>query len=277
MFYHPFQKPKHFQNAQSFLNFSHLPKAIIKLIKVAKFNKQLNTLLFTILLFSFNCFAAESLPQLNVANNSIKTVSPPSTNINTDKNTNENRNKNINTILVLGDSLSAEYGLVKQTGWVNLIQKKLVDENLPYTVYNASISGETTSGGASRIQALTKQLKPKIVVIELGANDALRGVPLATTKANLESIIQAAKQIHARVLLIGMQLPPNYGQAYNNQFTQTFKTLSKQFQVAFIPFLLESIADNLNYFQADQIHPNESAQTHIVQAVWPGFYALINK
>lgn len=184
-----------------------------------------------------------------------------------------------NTILVLGDSLSAEYGLKRGSGWVALLEKKLADEHLQATLINASISGETSSGGRMRLDALLKQKKPSLVVIELGANDALRGLPLAMTQDNLNAMSQAARQTGAKVLLLGIQVPPNYGRDYNLRFASMFAEVAKANQAALVPFFLKGIADVPNsemWFQADRIHPKEEAQPKILANIWPVLKKLLS-
>ena len=161
-------------------------------------------------------------------------------------------------ILVLGDSLSAEYGLARGTGWVALLEKQLAQEKLAATVVNASVSGETTSGGRSRLPALLAQHKPTHVVIELGGNDALRGLPLKNTEENLSFMTEAAQKAGAKVLLVGMQVPPNYGTDYANKFAALFTTVAQARKVAVVPFFLKGVADGpdpTRMFQPDRIHP----------------------
>ena len=172
-----------------------------------------------------------------------------------------------NKILVVGDSLSAEYGLKRNTGWVRLLQQKLTEKNAQYTVVNASISGDTTSGGASRLPALLEREKPALVIIELGANDALRGLSLKASAENLERMIKMAQGVHAQVLLIGMQIPPNYGKQYTEAFQEMFVNAAKQNKTRLVPFLLEGIATDRALFQADGIHPNETAQPRMMETV----------
>jgi acyl-CoA thioesterase-1 len=182
------------------------------------------------------------------------------------------------TILVVGDSLSAEYGLKRGTGWVPLLEKQLGNEKKSARVVNASISGDTTSGGLSRLPALLAQHKPAVVVIELGGNDALRGLPLDMTEKNLSTMTQAAKKAGARVLLVGMQVPPNYGGAYAATFSGLFSKIAKAEKVALVPFFLKGIADvadPLGNFQADRIHPNEQSQARMLANVWPELKKLI--
>ena len=181
-------------------------------------------------------------------------------------------------ILVVGDSLSAEYGLKRGTGWVPLLEQRLAQEKIAANVVNASISGDTTSGGRSRLPALLQQHKPTHVVIELGSNDALRGLPLALTDENLSQMVDLARKAGARVLLVGMQVPPNYGSAYAKQFSDVFEKVAKRHQAALVPFLLEGIADGpdpLKLFQADRIHPKEEAQPRMLDNVWPELKKLL--
>ena len=182
------------------------------------------------------------------------------------------------TILIVGDSLSAEYGLKRGTGWVALLEKQLAVEKKPAKVVNASISGDTTSGGRSRLAPLLAQHKPTIVVIELGGNDALRGLPLDMTAANLTAMTQAAKKSGAKVLLLGMQVPPNYGGAYAATFSGLFSKVAKAEKVALMPFLLAGVADvddAAAQFQSDRIHPNAQAQPKMLSNVWPELKRLL--
>jgi acyl-CoA thioesterase-1 len=178
-------------------------------------------------------------------------------------------------IVVLGDSISAEYGLPRDTGWVALMRQRLADERIDYSVANASISGDTTSGGRARLPALMERLKPSIVIVELGANDALRGVPLSTTEDNLRTIIEQAQQGHAKVVLIGMYVPPNYGPDYTQKFHGLYGELSKEFHLPLVPFLLAGIVDKPDMFQADQIHPTQQAQPVLLNNVWPAVKPLL--
>jgi acyl-CoA thioesterase-1 len=171
-------------------------------------------------------------------------------------------------ILVLGDSLSAEYGLVRGTGWVYLLEQQLEKDKSPWTVFNASISGETSSGGISRLPSLLTQKKPGIVLIELGANDALRGLPIAQTEANLRRMIQMSKKSGARVLLFGIQIPTNYGQSYTTQFKKLYQQLANEEQIELLPFFLEGVATKPELFQADRLHPNVKAQSILFKNVW---------
>jgi acyl-CoA thioesterase-1 len=171
-------------------------------------------------------------------------------------------------ILVLGDSLSAEYGLPRGTGWVNLLESQLTKDQSPWTIFNASISGETSSGGLTRLPALLSEKNPGIVLIELGANDALRGLPVKQTESNLQKMIQMSKKSGAKVLLCGIQIPSNYGQTYTMQFKQLYPQLAKQERIELLPFFLEGVATKPELFQADRLHPNVQAQSIIFKNVW---------
>ncbi len=175
-------------------------------------------------------------------------------------------------ILVVGDSLSAEYGLARGQGWVALLEKKLLAEKMPAKVINASISGDTTSGGRSRLGPLLAQHKPTHVVIELGANDALRGLPMAMTADNLSAMTDAAQKTGAKVLLVGMQLPPNFGADYGKQFADTFGKVATAKKTGLVPFFLKGVADIADptaLFQADRIHPKAAAHPTMLGNVWP--------
>lgn len=171
-------------------------------------------------------------------------------------------------ILVFGDSLAAAYGIPSQSGWVELLRQRLAREQLHYSVVNASQSGETTAGGRARIaQALTAQ-RPAIVILELGANDGLRGLPLEASRANLAAMLQACRDAQARVLLVGMRIPPNYGPRYTRRFEENYRELSRQFRAPLLPFLLEGIAENREMFQPDGLHPTAAAQQAVLENVW---------
>lgn len=172
------------------------------------------------------------------------------------------------TILVLGDSLSAEYGLRRGSGWVSVIEQRLSEQNPTYQIHNSSISGDTTSGGLSRLPAALEQYQPGIVIIELGANDALRGLSLSMTEKNLADMIELSQQANARVLLLGMQIPPNYGRKYTEQFQNLYPMLAERHNTQLTPFLLDGIAADRSRFQADGIHPNEEAQSVLAENVW---------
>jgi acyl-CoA thioesterase-1 len=171
------------------------------------------------------------------------------------------------TVLVLGDSLSAEYGLARGAGWVALAEKKLQDQKMDATVVNASVSGETTSGGRSRLPALLQKYKPALVVIELGANDGLRGLPVAAARANLLAMADAAAKADAKVMLIGMRMPPNYGRDYADKFFAMYGTLSKEIKAPLVPFMLDGVADK--QFQGDRLHPLAEAHPTILANIWP--------
>ncbi|CAN0621584.1 multifunctional acyl-CoA thioesterase I and protease I and lysophospholipase L1 [Burkholderia multivorans] len=180
-------------------------------------------------------------------------------------------------IVVLGDSLSAEYGLPRDTGWVTLLRQRLAAERIDYSVANASVSGDTTSGGLARLPAVLQRLKPAVVVVELGANDALRGVPLAITERNLREIVGDAQRAHAKVVLVGMYVPPNYGMDYTQRFHGIYTRLSKDLGVPLVPFLLAGIENRPDMFQADQIHPTQQAQRVLLDNVWPSLRPLLGK
>lgn len=175
-------------------------------------------------------------------------------------------------ILIVGDSLSAEYGLARSSGWVALMEHRLATEKLNASVVNASISGDTTAGGRARLPALLKAHRPAVVVIELGANDALRGLSLDMTRANLAAMTQAARQAGARVLLVGMQVPPNYGARYGQQFATLFSEVAESEDAALVPFMLAGVADApdaTELFQPDRIHPTAEAHPIILGNIWP--------
>src|SRR5438132_3930155 len=169
------------------------------------------------------------------------------------------------TILVYGDSLSSAYGVPQNAGWVALLGERLKQRKSNYTVVNASISGETSAGGAARIGAALAKTRPAIVIVELGANDGLRGLPVAQMKTNLAAIVHAAKRQGARVILVGMLLPPNYGAQYVNAFRAAFRDLARDERVAFVPLLFEGVPDKREMFQADNLHPSAEAQTIMME------------
>jgi acyl-CoA thioesterase-1 len=179
------------------------------------------------------------------------------------------------TVLVLGDSLSAEYGLTRGSGWVALLEQKLKAEKIDAAIVNASISGETTSGGRSRLPALLNQYKPALVVIELGANDGLRGLPVAAAEANIRAMVEQSRNNDAKVLLVGMRMPPNYGRAYTEQFFSMYKKLSTQLKTPLVPFMLEGVAEQPAMFQADRLHPTAQAHPTILANIWPKFLPLV--
>ena len=181
-------------------------------------------------------------------------------------------------VLVVGDSVSAEYGLKRGEGWVSLMQKRIADQRIAATVVNASISGDTSSGGRSRLPALLAQHKPSHVILELGGNDALRGLSLKSTEDNLIQMTRAAQAAGAKVLLVGMQVPPNYGADYTRKFEEMFKTVASSTQAALVPFLLKGVADVPEapaLFQTDRIHPAAVAQPRMLDNVWPELKKLL--
>ena len=181
-------------------------------------------------------------------------------------------------ILVLGDSISAEYGMARGAGWVALLQKKLTAEKRPWQVINASISGDTTAGGRARLAQQLAQHQPQVLIVELGGNDALRGLPLLQTQANLAAMTEMAQKAGARVLLLGMQVPPNYGADYSRAFAQTFADVAKANKTALVPFLLKGVGDvpeSQKWFQSDRIHPNAQAQPLLLANVWPQLVRLL--
>ena len=178
-------------------------------------------------------------------------------------------------ILVLGDSVSAGYGLESQQGWVSLLQTKLTAQGYGYRVINASVSGETTTGGAARLPRALELHQPKIVIIELGGNDGLRGLPLSTSQANLQRMIEMSRTAGAKVLLLGMKIPPNYGPRYAQGFESIFRELASAYQLAFEPFFLEKIALEQGMMQADGLHPTAKAQPIMLDTVWPVLRPLL--
>ncbi len=181
------------------------------------------------------------------------------------------------TVLVLGDSLSAEYGLSRSAGWVALLEQRLKQKNISATIVNASISGETTSGGRTRLPALLKKFNPAIVVVELGANDGLRGLPAPAAEANLRAIGDQAKSAGAEVLLVGIRIPPNYGRNYSEQIYSMYGKLSKEMHASLVPFMLEGVADKSQLFQADRLHPLAQAHPAILDNIWPHLLPMINQ
>lgn len=180
-------------------------------------------------------------------------------------------------IVVYGDSLSAAYGISQKDGWVTLLQERLRQRRFDYTVINASISGETSSGGASRIAATLAQHQPAIVILALGGNDGLRGLPLKQMQDNLAHMLRAAQRAGARVLLLGMKLPPNYGSQYTRDFEAVFITLARQYRTALVPFLLEGVAGNRESFLDDNLHPTARAQPIILETVWKALRPMLKQ
>jgi len=179
------------------------------------------------------------------------------------------------TVLVLGDSLSAEYGLTRGSGWVALLEQKLKAEKIDAAIVNASISGETTSGGRARLAALLTQYKPALVVIALGANDGLRGLPVAAADANLRAMVTLSRAQRAQVLLVGMRMPPNYGRDYTERFFSMYQSLATQLKAPLVPFMLEGVAEKPALFQADRLHPTAQAHPVILANIWPKLLPLV--
>jgi acyl-CoA thioesterase-1 len=179
------------------------------------------------------------------------------------------------TILVVGDSLSAGYGIAIARGWVALLEERLKRERIDYSVANASVSGDTSAGGRARIDAALARHRPSVVIVALGGNDALRGLPLAQMKANLAAIVERSRKAGGRVLLVGMKMPPNFGPDYTAAFEKAFAELSREQKAPLVPFMLEGFGDNLEYFQPDRIHPNERAQPLILETIWPKLAPLL--
>lgn len=179
------------------------------------------------------------------------------------------------TLLVVGDSISAGYGLAEGQGWVRLLERRLQEQKLDYQVVNASISGDTTAGGLARLPRLLADHQPTVVAIELGGNDGLRGQPLAQFERNLTALVEQAKAKGARVLLLGMRLPPNYGPRYTDGFAQVYTDVAKAQQVALVPFLLEGVGGDPAFMQADGIHPRANAQQRLLDNTWPQLQPLL--
>lgn len=181
------------------------------------------------------------------------------------------------TILIYGDSLSAAYGISQQQGWATLLQKKLLSQHYQYDVINASISGETSSGGLSRLSFALAKFKPNIIVLELGANDGLRGLSVKEMSKNLSAMIMLSKKAKVKVLLVGMRIPPNYGPKYTSSFSQTYRQLSLQHKVSLVPFMLENIAAKPKLIQDDGLHPNVLGQPLILENIWQELKVLLKK
>lgn len=174
------------------------------------------------------------------------------------------------TILVVGDSLSAGYGINPEQGWVALLQKRLdQDDPKQHKVINASVSGETTSGALARLPKLLQTYKPQVMIVELGGNDALRGQPPQLIRTNLEKLVQQGQAAQAKVVLFGMKIPPNYGSAYSQAFENNYKVVSQKYKVKLLPFFLEGVAGNKTLMQKDQIHPNAKAQSILLKTAYP--------
>jgi acyl-CoA thioesterase-1 len=181
------------------------------------------------------------------------------------------------TVLVLGDSLSAGYGLKPAQGWVALLEKRLQTQGYEYRVVNASVSGETSGGGLQRLPRALETHKPAVLILELGANDGLRGLPLTLTRDNLTKAIGIARQSGAKVLLVGMRLPPNYGPRYTNDFMRMYRDIATASRTALVPFLLQSVALKPALMQADGLHPTAEAQPALLETLWPHLTPLLEK
>lgn len=179
------------------------------------------------------------------------------------------------TVLIYGDSLSAAYGLSRDAGWATLLQARLRQAGMDYTVTNASISGETSSGGAARIAAALKAHKPRVIIVALGANDGLRGLPPEQMRANLAKIVSQSQRAKARVLLVGMRMPPNYGETYTRQFEQVYTRLAREHKTALVPFLLQGMDQRRDLFQSDNMHPTAAAQPLLLENVWKALVPLL--
>ncbi len=180
-------------------------------------------------------------------------------------------------ILVYGDSLSANYGIPIEAGWVSLLTQRINNQYTGYQIINTSISGETTLGGRNRIDQVLSTHKPNIIIVELGANDGLRGTSIQSIYDNLATIIQKSQRNNTRVLLVGMRLPPNYGATYTAKFQDTFTKLAKDYQIPLVPFLFEGFGERPDFFLPDRLHPNEMAQPKIVETIWPALEPLLTK
>ena len=181
------------------------------------------------------------------------------------------------TIMVLGDSLSAAYGIEQRAGWVHLLQQRLTERGYRYQVVNASISGETTRGGLARLAQALKTHNPAIVIVELGANDGLRGLLLGEMQANLDTIITQSRRRNAQVLLVGMYLPPNYGPSYTRKFHQVYVDLAARYRLPLAPFLLEGIATDAALMQQDGLHPTAVAQPRVLDNIWKHLQGMLRK
>jgi len=181
------------------------------------------------------------------------------------------------TIVVLGDSLSAAYGIRVEEGWVSLMQKRLTSQGYGYRVVNASVSGETTAGGLARLPRALQLHRPAIVILELGGNDGLRGLPLEQVRTNLDSMIRQSRAAGARVLLTGMRVPPNYGPAYTEKFHALYTDLARRYRLSLVPFLMEDVALDKTLLQADGLHPNERGQPVLLDEIWPLLQPLLKR
>jgi acyl-CoA thioesterase-1 len=183
----------------------------------------------------------------------------------------------LKTILVYGDSLSAAYGIPREQGWVSLLEQRIKSQNLPYRVVNASVSGETTSGGRSRFATHLKQHKPDLVILELGANDGLRGLPIADMQRNLGAMVEASHEAKAKVLLLGMMMPPNYGHRYANDFKASFTQLALKYKLPLVPFFLDGVAAHPELVLEDGLHPSAAGQPRILENIWKELEPILTK
>lgn len=181
------------------------------------------------------------------------------------------------TLLVLGDSVSAGYGIKVEEGWVALLQQRLREQGYGYRVVNASVSGETTTGGLARLPRALEIHKPAVVVLELGGNDGLRGLPLSSTRANLVRMIELSRRAGARVVLVGMKIPPNYGPRYTQGFEQIFTDLAREYRLPLVPFLLDKVALTPGMMQDDGLHPTASGQPIMLENVWPTLRTVLSR
>lgn len=185
--------------------------------------------------------------------------------------------KTTETILVLGDSLSSAYGIDIDEGWVALLQQQIVTQGYDYRVINASVSGDTSRTGLSRIDDAMKSHKPQIVIIALGGNDGLRGLAFSETESSLGSVIERCKKDHAEILLVGVRMPPNYGAIYNQKFADLYRGLAQRYNIPLVPKMLDQVADNPELMQTDGIHPKAEAQTLVMENVWSGLRGILEK
>ena len=181
------------------------------------------------------------------------------------------------SILVFGDSISAAYGMHVEEGWVSLLQKRLTAQGYGYRVVNASVSGETTDGGLSRLARALALQRPSILILELGGNDGLRGLPLEDVRSNLEAMIDAARKAGSQVLLLGMRIPPNYGAGYAGKFHAIYSELAEKYRLPFVPFLLDKVALDAEMIQQDGLHPNAQAQPQILETIWPALRPMLTR
>lgn len=181
------------------------------------------------------------------------------------------------TILVFGDSLSAAYGIRQEQGWVALLTQRLKSQGYGYEIVNASVSGETTSGGVQRLPRALQLHRPGVVVLELGGNDGLRGLPLSTTRENLDQMVRLVQQAGARLLLVGIRIPPNYGPRYAEEFAGIFPVLAKQYHLPLVPFFLQNVALDPSRMQEDGVHPNAAGEPQVLDTLWPYLKPLLKK